>query len=102
MGVATNALRVLPGGGAPRTKKPASLGVGGTQYEKAFPWVAAVWETSDSGPPPSPMVPELPAFKLLPSSAWLQPNWKLVTALVASSVSTSELYVPSVDEPSGR
>jgi hypothetical protein len=99
IGVATNVL-VLEDGGLPRTKNPASLGVGGTQYEKALPWVAAVWDTSDSGPPPSDMVPdELPWLR--PCSAWLHPNWKLRTEVVRVMVSRSELYVPSVDDPSG-
>ena len=98
MGVATN---LVLGGGAPRTKKPASLGVGGTQYEKAFPWDAAVWDTSDSPPPPSATMPELRASKLLPVSAWLHPNWKPVTASAGVMVSRSELYVPCVEDPSG-
>jgi len=63
---------------------------------------APVWDTSDSGPPPSDVVPdELLLPWLRPCSAWLQPNWKLRTAVVRVMVSRSELYVPSVDDPSG-
>ena len=70
--------------------------------------MAAVWDTSDSGPPPSAMTPAVALFKLPSSpclaSAWLHPNLKDKAPLAGSAASArrSEPYVPDDDDKEGE